>query len=141
MAANFDDERAFSREGRSIPQLIRDFAYEITALVRDEVDLAKREVSDNISQLGKGLSWFGLGALVFFAGLLVLLDAAVAGLLLVLPPGQPWLAPLIVGGVVLIIGALMLVGGRGKVRTHTLKPQRTLEEARRDHRLIKEKMS
>lgn len=141
MAANFDEARAFNREGRSIPQLIRDFTGDVTALVRDEVDLAKSEVSEKISQLGSGLTWLGIGALVLFAGLLVLLDAATVGLLLVLPPEQPWLAPLIVGGVVFIIGLIMLASGRGKVNAHNLKPQRIIEEARRDKRLIKEKVS
>ncbi|MFN2329984.1 MAG: phage holin family protein, partial [Chromatocurvus sp.] len=93
MAANFDDERTFNRESRSIPQLIRDFTHEITALVRDEVNLARGEVSEKISQTGKGITRLGMGALVLFAGLLGLMDAAVVGLLPAMPPQQPWLAP------------------------------------------------
>ncbi|MFN2329985.1 MAG: phage holin family protein [Chromatocurvus sp.] len=42
---------------------------------------------------------------------------------------------------VLVIGAIMLASGRGKVKAHNLIPQRTIDEVRRDQRMIKEKMS
>ncbi|MDT8386565.1 MAG: phage holin family protein [Thiogranum sp.] len=137
MSAEMHDTKAFQRENRSIAQLIRDFTRESTALVQDEVDLAKAEVSEKISQLGSGLRNLGMGALVLFAGLLVLLDAAVAGLLMVIPLEQAWAAPLIVGGVVALIGLIMLLSGRNKVRAPNLKPQQTLDEVRRDRRLFR----
>lgn len=141
MAAELHEMSDFERQERSIPRLIRDFTHETTALLRDEVDLAKSELSEKISQLGTGLTYVGAGALVLFAGLLVLLDAAVVALAKIFPPDQLWLAPLIVGGVVVIIGAIMLVSGRSKVRVHNLKPQRTIEQARRDRELLKENLS
>ncbi len=138
MSAEMHDTKGFHRESRSIAQLIRDFTHESTALVQDEVDLAKAEVSEKISQLGSGLRNLGMGALVLFAGLLVLLDAAVAGLLMVIPlEQQAWAAPLIVGGVVALIGLIMLLSGRKKVRAKNLKPQQTLDEVRRDSRLFR----
>lgn len=137
MSAEMHDTKVFHRESRSIAQLIRDFTHESTALVQDEVDLAKAEVSEKISQLGSGLRNLGMGALVLFAGLLVLLDAAVAGLLKVIPLEQAWAAPLIVGGVVALIGLIMLLSGRKKVRAKNLKPQQTLDEVRRDSRLFR----
>lgn len=139
--AEYETDIPYKTANRSIPQLIRDFTRETTALVRDEVDLAKSEVTDKISQLGSGMSTLVIGALVFFAGLLVLLDAAVAALLQVIPPDQVWLAPLIVGGVVFLIGAIMLASGRSKLKAENLKPQRTLNEMHQDKTLVKEKLS
>jgi hypothetical protein len=141
MAAQIHERTAFEHEDRSIPRLIRDFTHETTALLRDEVDLARSEVSEKISQLGRGLTYLGAGALVLFAGLLVLLDAAVVALAEAIPPDQAWLSPLIVGGVVAIIGAIMLMSGRSRFSTAHLKPERTIEETRRNKELLKERLS
>jgi len=141
MAAELRQPSDFERHDRSIPRLIRDFTHETTALLRDEVDLAKSEVGEKISQLGSGLSYLGAGALVLFAGFLVLLAAAVIGLEQVLPPDKPWLAALIVGGIVALVGIIMVSSGRSKVRPENLKPDRTLHENRRDRELLKERLS
>jgi hypothetical protein len=69
----------------------------------------------------------------------VLLGAAVGALWRVLPPDMaPWLAPLIVGAIVAIVGGVMLSGGLKKLKAENLKPERTLQSLRADRDLAKE---
>jgi hypothetical protein len=128
-------------QGRSIPRLLRDFIGELTALMRDEVTLAKTEVRQNISELRGGLMVIGAGALVALAGFIILLNSAVVALLPYMPDGAAWLAPLIVGGVVLLIGIAILASGRSKLSASTLAPDQAIEHNREDRRMLKEQLS
>jgi uncharacterized membrane protein YqjE len=129
------------RETRSVPQLMRDFIDEVTALLRDEVRLARGEMKDNLAELRNGLLFLGAGAIVLIAGLVTLLNAAVVALMPHVPTTALWLAPFIVGLVVVLIGAGMLWSGRAKVAPDSLAPERTLRQSRRDQRLVKEHLS
>jgi hypothetical protein len=60
-------------------------------------------------------------------------------LALALPEEQaPWLAPLIVGGVVLFAGGLLLATGRNRLKSRNLKPSRLARSVRRDAEVVKE---
>jgi xanthine/uracil permease len=112
---------------------------EMSTLVHDEVALAKAEMSEKASQVGSGVAAMAAGGAVLFAGFIVLLFAAVAALALVLPEEQAaWLSPLIVGAVVMIVGFIVLAGGRRELKARNLAPERTIESVRRDARLAKE---
>jgi hypothetical protein len=112
---------------------------DISGLLRDEVALAKAEMSEKASQLGSGVAAVAAGGAVLFAGFIVLLFAAVAGLAYVLPEEHAaWLAPLIVGAIVMLIGFVVLAGGRRELQVRNLKPARTLESIRRDAQLARE---
>ncbi len=137
-----DESRAeFERQSRSIPQLIRDFTHESTALVRDEVELAKNEVAEKLSDLESGITNQGAGALVLFGGFLVFLDAVVLWLMEVFSADHAWLSPLVVGVAVMIIGGMILANGRSKLKAHKLTPRRTVEQVRRDGQMLREKLS
>jgi hypothetical protein len=130
-----------NKDDRSFGSLFSELTQETTTLVQQEVALAKVEVSEKISQVGSGLATLILGGFVLFAGLLKLLDAAVYGIEELLPPDQaPWLAALIVGIIVAIIGAVMLQKGRSTLRPGNLAPQRTAESLQRDKEFAKEHM-
>jgi len=128
-----------AESNRSIPGLMRHFVSEVTALLRDEVTLAKREVKDNISGLKGGLMSVIGGAIVLIAGLVVLLDAVVLVLTDALPEAPLWLPPLIVGVVVLAIGGIMLAAGRNKLNAGTLVPDQTMAENQRDWEVLRER--
>ena len=49
-----------------------------------------------------------------------------------------WLAPLIVGVVVMIAGYIVLSRGRKQIKAESLAPERTMQSLQRDARLAKE---
>lgn len=130
-----------SANGRPLAGLLSDLWRETTTLVHDEVELAKADITEKVAQAGRGVGAVATGGAVAFAGFLVLLGAAVGALWRVLPPEMaPWLAPLIVGAIVAIIGGAMLSSGLKKLKAENLKPERTLESLRRDRDLAREHM-
>jgi hypothetical protein len=113
--------------------LLSQLADELTTLLRKEAALARVELSDALSQAKTGITSVAAGGAVLFAGLLVLLAAAVLGLSNVL---EPWLAALIVGAVVLIIGFVMLQMGKSKLEPSAFRPERTQSSLRKDKEMV-----
>jgi hypothetical protein len=129
------------QDDRSLGTLFSDLTRESTTLVQQEVALARAEMSEKVSQIGSGLASLIIGGFVLFAGLLKLLDAAIYGIGELFPPDlRPWLAALIVGAIVAIIGFVMLQKGRSNLRPQHLAPQRTAESLRRDTEFAKEQV-
>ena len=137
-----EEVRMYSnKEDRSFGSLFAELTQETTTLVQQEIALAKAEMSEKISQVGSGLATLIIGGFVLFAGLLKLLDAVIFGIAKLLPPDlTPWLAALIVGVIVAIIGAVMLQKGRSNLKSTNLAPQRTAESLRRDKEFAKEQV-
>jgi len=126
-------------QGRSLMGLFSDLWRETQTLVHQEAELAKAEISEKVSQVTTGAAEIASGGAVLFAGFIVLLFAAVGALELMLPTEHAiWLAPLIVGLIVMIVGYILLSRGRKQMQAQSLAPQRTLESLKRDARLAKE---
>jgi hypothetical protein len=123
---------------RSIGELLRDIANDVTRLVHDEIALARTEASSKAQQAINGVILIIGGSLIGFAALIILLDALVYGLANHMPA---WLAALIVGGVVAIIGLILVWRGKRDLSAQGLLPERTAESLRRDAHMIKEKVS
>ncbi|MGD9510891.1 MAG: phage holin family protein, partial [Geminicoccaceae bacterium] len=94
-------------ENRSVGELLRDLANDSAALVRQELALARTEAQDKLHQTMSGTAELAIAALFALAGFIILLQAAVYGLEEF--GFEPWLAAVIVGGVVLLIGILLLL--------------------------------
>lgn len=128
--------------GRTLVGLLSDLFRETSTLVHEEAQLAKAEISEKVSQIGTGVAAIGAGGAILFAGFIVLLFAAVNALALFLPPDHAaWLAPLIIGLVVMIVGYIALAQGRREFKAESLKPSRSMESLRRDTQLVKEHLS
>jgi uncharacterized membrane protein YqjE len=130
-----------SSEDRSIGGLIKELMQELTSLVRNEAELAKAEVSEKVSQVQNGIASMAIAGVLLLVGLIVLMDAAVVGVGYLLPPStRAWLAPLIVGGILAIIGFILLSKGRANLQSQNLAPQRTVESMRKDKALAQEQL-
>jgi len=124
---------------RPLVGLISDLWRESATLLRDEAELAKSEVSEKMSQLGTGIGSLALAGAVLFGGFLLILFAAVGLTAKVLPDEQAqWLAPLLVGVVVLFIGWMLLSAGRNKLKGGNLTPSRTVRSVQRNAEVVKE---
>jgi hypothetical protein len=130
------------QDNRSLGTLISELAQDTTTLVQQEMALAKAEMSEKASQLGRGISTLAIGGVILLAGLLALIDFAIYGLAELLPPElSPWLGALIVGVILSVIGYVMLQSGRKEIRTTTLTPERTATSLQRDKEMVKEHVS
>jgi hypothetical protein len=124
---------------KSLPALLADLSRETVDLMRREIALARAEASEKIGNAKAAATSIGGGAVLALAAVVVLLQAAVNGLAMVLPPEMaPWLAPLAVGVVALLIGWAMLKGGSAKLDGEHLKPERTMNSLRKDGALIQQ---
>lgn len=127
--------------GRSLRELLRTLTGETSALVRDEIALAKAEATEKVVQAGAGIALLAGGAIVCLAGLLVLLDAAVYGLARLMGTTTlPAAAALIVGLATVGIGIVLVLRGRANLRPRNLVPRRTKQSLERDTELVKEQM-
>jgi len=97
------------KDERSIGQLLKELTLESRTLLKQEVDLAKTEISEKATRLGANLGEVAVGGAVAFLGAIALLLAAVYGLTSLLNKFMSlgvaaWLAPLIVGAVLATAG-------------------------------------
>ncbi|MFO7276715.1 MAG: phage holin family protein [Pseudomonadota bacterium] len=125
------------REPDTAAGLLRRLADDLSTLLRKELALATAEVSRSVGEAKRGITGIASGGAVLFAGFLVLLAAAVSGLSQVM---ETWLAALIVGAVVAIIGFVMLQSGRKKLQAESFRPERTQESLRHDREMLQRRM-
>ena len=128
-------------EDRSLIGLFSDLWRETTRLIHAEAELAKAEMSQKVSEFQTGLVAMAIGGAVLFAGFIVLLLPAAAGLYFVLRSDTEhalWLAPLIAGVTVVVAGAIGVAKGRRDLKAAKLAPERTMRSLQRDAQLVKE---
>jgi hypothetical protein len=129
------------KSDKSLGALISDLTRETVDLVRQEIALGRAEISQKITAAQAGLASVAIGGAVALAGMLLILLAVVNGVALVLPPDKaPWLAPLLVGIVVIAFGYGMLKAGTAKLKPDHLVPERTVNSLMRDKNIVKERM-
>ncbi len=114
-----------AKQDRSLGELLGDLTQDITKLVRQELTLAKAEMSEKAGNIGKQLGLLAIGGALAYSGVL----AIVAALVLILAMlGLPyWASALIVGVVVAAIGGLLVKKGLDAIRGQDLVPRQTLE--------------
>lgn len=125
------------KQDMSVPALLSSLSKDLTTLIQKEMELARAEVSEKVSQVNTGIGAIAAGALVLFAGFLVLLDALVVGIAELIPVDYIWLAPFIVGSIVAFIGFIMLQTGKNKLKAQNLSPNRTTHSLQQDKDLAK----
>jgi uncharacterized membrane protein YqjE len=116
-------------------QAIQDVTERASLLVREEIELAKTEMSEKASKLGKGAGIGGAAGIFAVFGLIYLLHSAAWGISSALGQDNPWLGYLIVAVVLFIVAAIAgLVAQRLFKRGSPPTPQMAIEEGK----LIKE---
>ena len=122
-------------DDRSLKELLSDLTSSLTTLVRKEIQLARAETSEKITQSMVAMGAIAGGAILALAALLVLLQALVIALSELMPPG--W-ASLIVGVVVAAIAYFMIHKGTNDLKASSLAPSRTIDSLRSDANMAKE---
>jgi uncharacterized membrane protein YqjE len=126
------------REERPLGQLLGDLSRQMTTLVRQEIELARTEMTSTAGAAGRDAALIGLGGAFAYAGLLGLMAAVILALS---DAGvQPWLAAAIVAFVFGVIGAFLIVRGRAGLAASDLAPRRTVETIKDDAEFAKERL-
>ena len=108
----------------SVGQLLSEVTRDLSTLMRQEMELAKAEIKQEITKTGKGAGMLGGAG---FAGYMVLLFLSIAlwwGLANVM--NEAW-AALIVALVWAVIGAVLYARGRAQLRAVHPKPEQTVD--------------
>jgi hypothetical protein len=122
-------------DDRSLGELFSELSQETTTLIRQEVNLAKTEMSQKASRVGKDVGFMAAGGAVAYAGLLAIIAGVIALLALVIPL---WLSALLVGVVVAAIGYFLVRRGLDALKQEDLAPRETIETLKEDKEWAKD---
>ena len=105
----------------------------VTVLIREEVELAKAEVTQKVSSLARGTVAVLLGAVFGVFALIFLLETAAWGLnaILIDGAGDLWIGFAIVFGVLALLTILVFLFAWRKLRVGPPTPQMAIDEAKR----------
>ena len=118
-----------SRRDRSTGELLGDLYRGVSNVVSLEIELAKTEVSQKASRVGKNVGFLAAGGAIAYAGFLALIFAIIAILATFM---YTWLAALIVALLVLAAGGALVWVGLKTLQQESPVPQRTLETLKED---------
>jgi MFS family permease len=127
------------RDERSLGDLFAELSRETSTLVRQEVQLAKAEVTESATSAGRAIGFLLAGGAVAYAGFLAVLAAIILGLW---DAGlQAWQAALLVGIVVAIVGIFLVMRARETLQTTVLVPRKTMDTLKEDQEWMKEQIA
>lgn len=124
-----------TRENDSAASLLARLVGDVTALLRNEMALARAELAESAHQALGGVGAVAIGGGVLLAGGLTLIAALVLGLAELM---EPWLAALLVGVVLVAIGIALVKAGKRRLDPSTLKLQRTQQSLLKDKETVTE---
>jgi uncharacterized membrane protein YqjE len=124
-----------SSGGASIAGLLQDIVSNIQGIIRSEIRLAKAEVREDASTIGKGAGMLVAGAVLAIYAVGILLLCAVYALSGAIPS---WAAALIVGLVVAAIAGVLVGIGLGRVKSVNPAPDQTIHSIKEDVQWVKQ---
>jgi hypothetical protein len=124
-------------ENRPLGDLFGDLASDMSSLVRQEVALAKVEITQKAKYVGGNIGYLVVGGAVAYAALLAILAAIIMLLAKVVPN---WGAALIVGAVVGGIGWLLIGKAMMALQEAELTPRETVETLKEDATWMKQQI-
>ena len=126
-----------TRDDRSLGELFGDLTRSLSTLIRQEVELARTEMTARAGRLSRGAGMVGIGGALLYAALLGTMAVFILGLVEL--GLTPWLAALVVTIVVAVVGGLLVSSGQDALKKADLVPRRTIETVRDDAEWAKER--
>jgi hypothetical protein len=124
-------------ENRPLGDLFGDLATDMANLVRQEVSLAKVEITQKAKHVGRNVGYLVIGGAVAYAAAL----AIIAGIIMLLAKVVPhWGSALIVGAVVGGIGWLLIGKAMAALQETDLTPRETVETLKEDATWMKQQI-
>jgi uncharacterized small protein (DUF1192 family) len=117
----------------SIAATVTEVSERMTTLVREEIELAKAEVTQKVSSLARGTAAVAAGAVFGVFAIVFVLNTLAWGLdaILVDGAGDIWIGFAIVTGVLVLLALLAFLFAWRKLRVGSPTPQMAIEEARK----------
>ena len=115
---------------KGVIDLAGDVLKEIGVLIQTELQLLRAEISEKLTFTAWSAALIGAGALLLMATIVLLLQAAIAGLVAY---GFSWpVAILIVAAVTLLVGAGLIWFGINRLSLDRLAPSKTIDQLQKD---------
>lgn len=119
---------------RPLSDLFRELSDEFDSLVRHEIRLIKVEMSQQATRAGRGAAYGTMGGALSFAAFLAVMAAAIMLLSESLPS---WLATLIMGTAIGVIGIFLIQKGWNDIKEVSVVPRQTADTVKEDVQWIK----
>jgi len=126
-----------SLENKPIGDLFGDLATEMSNLVRQEVALARVELSQKAKHVGKNVGYLVVGGAVAYAAALAIIAAIIMLLARYMPD---WGAALLVGIIVAGVGWLLIGKALSALQQTEVTPRQTVETLKEDATWMKEQL-
>ena len=123
------------RMDRSLGELFSDLSQQTAELIRQEMRLAKAELSDKLSDVGKHVAMIAAAAVFGVAALLTLTAGIV--LLMVELGVEPWLAAAITAALMGLTAFLLAQSGIAALRKKSLAPVETMHSLKETTQWLK----
>jgi Putative Actinobacterial Holin-X, holin superfamily III len=134
VTAPYSEDRTQPAAESSIGELIGNISNDLSQLFRQEVELAKVEIRQEATKAGKAAGMLGVAGFAGYLAIVLLSFAAVFGLANVMDAG--W-AALIVAVVWAVVGGVLFVAGRNRLKTVDPVPHRTVDTLKEDAQWLK----
>ena len=125
------------KQERSIGELFAGLASETATLIRQEVALAKVELTQKAGKAGANLGSLAVGGALAYAALLCVLAGAISLLAGLMPW---WAAALVVAAIVGVVGAMMISKALAALKQMNIAPQQTIETLKEDAQWAKQQI-
>ena len=124
-----------NKDERTLGEMFAELSRETRTLVQQELQLAKTELTEKASKMGKGAAFIAGGGLIAYAGLLAIVAALV---LILMAIGLPAWAAAFLGGVLVAgIGYLLIRSGLAALKAQELAPRKTIDTLKEDAQWLK----
>jgi hypothetical protein len=132
-----NENRAMDNSNKPLGDLFSDLATEMSNMVRQEVALAKVEVSQKAKYVGRNVGYLVVGGAVAYAAML----AVIAAIIMLLDKVMPnWGAALLVGVLVGGIGWLLIGKALSALQQADVTPRQTVETLKEDATWMKQQI-
>lgn len=122
-------DRPQSGTGESLGDTLTGIIQNIQDIIRGEVELAKTELKEDATKMGKGAGMLGGAAFLGLVGFIFLMLAVTYLLNLWL---DMWISAGIVAIALLVIGGIVGMMGKKQIDEANLKPEKTIDSLKED---------
>jgi hypothetical protein len=126
---------ATHKDEQTLGEMFAELSRETRTLIQQELQLAKTELSEKGTKMGKGAGMIVGGGLIAYGGLLAIIAAIV---LILIAFGLPaWAGALLGGGLAVGIGYMLVRSGVAALKPQELMPRKTIDTLKEDAQWLK----